>query len=269
MPSASTQRSSVFSPGTSSGSTRKSTSIVTRPSELFRRQIYVDFWYERAGIELVPQLEKAALRFGQRALHLARIELENVAPLLTGHARRDRLDRLAQAGLGVGGLPVAGRCEKRRGGEDGHHQEEPYQSSNTPEPAAPSALFYSVLPMFRAYARFGVVVQLMAVRLAGIGVNSTRRNVVLLGESAAHAKQLGTSSLPQPLEKAVSAVVGKDLVVVIPDDGHGGVWTPSATGRPMATDGPSPAIASCGAPWSTCATTARSPGRTGTMFGGW
>jgi purine catabolism regulator len=58
-------------------------------------------------------------------------------------------------------------------------------------------------------------------RLAGIGVNSTRRNVVLLAESAAHTKQLGTSSLPQPLEKAVSAVVGKDLVVVIPDDGHG------------------------------------------------
>lgn len=26
--------------------------IVTRPSELFKRQIYVDFWYERAGIEL-------------------------------------------------------------------------------------------------------------------------------------------------------------------------------------------------------------------------
>jgi len=26
--------------------------IVTRPSELFRRQIYVDFWYETAGIEL-------------------------------------------------------------------------------------------------------------------------------------------------------------------------------------------------------------------------
>src|SRR5262245_63654466 len=24
--------------------------IVTRPSELFRRQIYVDFWYEEAGI---------------------------------------------------------------------------------------------------------------------------------------------------------------------------------------------------------------------------
>jgi uncharacterized protein len=26
--------------------------IVTRPSELFRRQIHVDFWYERAGIEM-------------------------------------------------------------------------------------------------------------------------------------------------------------------------------------------------------------------------
>ena len=26
--------------------------IVTRPSEMFKRQIYVDFWYERAGIEL-------------------------------------------------------------------------------------------------------------------------------------------------------------------------------------------------------------------------
>ena len=58
-------------------------------------------------------------------------------------------------------------------------------------------------------------------RLAGIGVNSTRRNVVLLAESAAHAKQLGTSSLPQPLEKSVSAVVGKDLVAVVPDDGSG------------------------------------------------
>jgi hypothetical protein len=35
----------------------------------------------------------------------------------------------------------------------------------------PSALLYSVVPMFRAYARFGVVVQLMAALLAGIGVD--------------------------------------------------------------------------------------------------
>jgi hypothetical protein len=41
--------------------------------------------------------------------------------------------------------------------------------------AAPSALMYSVLPMFRAYARFGVVVQLMAALLAGIGIDFLRR----------------------------------------------------------------------------------------------
>jgi hypothetical protein len=39
----------------------------------------------------------------------------------------------------------------------------------------PSALLYNVAPMFRAYARFGVVVQLMAALLAGIGVEYLRR----------------------------------------------------------------------------------------------
>jgi len=39
----------------------------------------------------------------------------------------------------------------------------------------PSALLYSVVPMFRSYARFGVVVQLMAALLAGIGVDRLRR----------------------------------------------------------------------------------------------
>ena len=39
----------------------------------------------------------------------------------------------------------------------------------------PSALLYDVVPMFRAYARFGVVVQLMAALLAGIGVDCLRR----------------------------------------------------------------------------------------------
>ena len=39
----------------------------------------------------------------------------------------------------------------------------------------PSALLYDVVPMFRSYARFGVVVQLMAVLLAGIGVDYLRR----------------------------------------------------------------------------------------------
>jgi hypothetical protein len=39
----------------------------------------------------------------------------------------------------------------------------------------PSALLYKVAPMFRSYARFGVVVELMAALLAGIGVDRLRR----------------------------------------------------------------------------------------------
>lgn len=39
----------------------------------------------------------------------------------------------------------------------------------------PSAWIYDVAPMFRAYARFGVVVQLMAALLAGIGLDHLRR----------------------------------------------------------------------------------------------
>ena len=38
----------------------------------------------------------------------------------------------------------------------------------------PSALLYDLVPMFRSYARFGVVVQLMAALLAGIGVDWLR-----------------------------------------------------------------------------------------------
>lgn len=56
-------------------------------------------------------------------------------------------------------------------------------------------------------------------RLAGVGVNSTRRNVVLLAVSAAHHKALVSTSVPQVLENAVAAAVGQDLVVVVHDDG--------------------------------------------------
>jgi hypothetical protein len=41
--------------------------------------------------------------------------------------------------------------------------------------AGPSAILYGVVPMFRSYARFGVVVQLMAALLAGIGVDRLLR----------------------------------------------------------------------------------------------
>jgi hypothetical protein len=39
----------------------------------------------------------------------------------------------------------------------------------------PSALLYNVVPMFRSYARFGTLVQLMAALLAGVGVDYLRR----------------------------------------------------------------------------------------------
>ena len=39
----------------------------------------------------------------------------------------------------------------------------------------PSALLYDLVPMFRSYARFGIVVQLMAALLAGMGVDYLRR----------------------------------------------------------------------------------------------
>jgi PucR family transcriptional regulator, purine catabolism regulatory protein len=58
-------------------------------------------------------------------------------------------------------------------------------------------------------------------RLAGVGLNSTRKNVVLLAVSAAHHKALVSTSVPHPLENAVAAVVGKDLVLVVNDDGGG------------------------------------------------
>jgi hypothetical protein len=41
---------------------------------------------------------------------------------------------------------------------------------------APSAWLYSVAPMFRSYARFGVVVQLMAALLAGLGLDALLRS---------------------------------------------------------------------------------------------
>lgn len=40
----------------------------------------------------------------------------------------------------------------------------------------PSAWLYTVVPMFRSYARFGVIVQLMAVLLAGVGVDDLLRS---------------------------------------------------------------------------------------------
>lgn len=46
----------------------------------------------------------------------------------------------------------------------------------------PSGLLYGLVPMFRAYARFGVMVQLMAALLAGIGVDRLRHTGTWRGQ---------------------------------------------------------------------------------------
>jgi len=74
-------------------------------------------------------------------------------------------------------------------------------------------------------------------RLAGIGVNSTRKNVVLLAESAAHTRQLVSSSVPRPLEHGVTAVVGKDLIIVVQDDGSGASALAKSLGDHLAEAG--------------------------------
>lgn len=51
----------------------------------------------------------------------------------------------------------------------------PEQTIGTLAAVRPSAFFHDLLPMFRSYARFGVVVQLMAAVLAGIGVDLLMR----------------------------------------------------------------------------------------------
>ncbi|HMD35249.1 MAG TPA: hypothetical protein VKH42_09790 [Vicinamibacterales bacterium] len=48
----------------------------------------------------------------------------------------------------------------------------------------PSAILHAILPMFRAYARFGVVVQLMAALLAGLGIDRLRRSAMPLARVA-------------------------------------------------------------------------------------
>jgi hypothetical protein len=53
--------------------------------------------------------------------------------------------------------------------------------------AGPTAVFYTVAPMFRSYARFGVVVQLMVVLLSGLGLDALRRRGVRTARLAAMA----------------------------------------------------------------------------------
>jgi hypothetical protein len=90
----------------------------------------------------------------------------------------------------------------------------------------PSALLYNLVPMFRAYARFGVVVQLMAALLAGVGVDylsrGTRRAQIVCFALVALAAA----------EYAVSPwTLWRD---VLPTDAHR--WVMQQSGRVRAFD---------------------------------
>jgi hypothetical protein len=90
----------------------------------------------------------------------------------------------------------------------------------------PSALLYNVVPMFRSYARFGVVVQLMAALLAGIGVDYLRRAgtrraqiaclalvALAAGEYAVAPSALWRDVLPTPAHRWVAQQPGRVRVL--------------------------------------------------------
>lgn len=90
----------------------------------------------------------------------------------------------------------------------------------------PSRFLYDIAPMFRSYARFGVVVQLMAALLAGIGVDQlrefgTRRARVLcaalllmaVGEYAVGPSALWRDVLPTSAHRWVMAQPGQPRVL--------------------------------------------------------
>ena len=91
----------------------------------------------------------------------------------------------------------------------------------------PSALLHDVLPMFRSYARFGVVVQLMAALLAGVGIDYLRRTGTLRGRIAAIALVLIAAG-----EYAVSPpALWRDA---LPTKAHR--WVTRQPGQPRALD---------------------------------
>jgi hypothetical protein len=76
----------------------------------------------------------------------------------------------------------------------------------------PSSLFYHWAPMFRAYARFGMIVQLAVAVLAGLGLTAA-------GRSASHAKRLAAAVLVIALIVEYAPIPGRSRDV-LPTQGH-------------------------------------------------
>jgi hypothetical protein len=90
--------------------------------------------------------------------------------------------------------------------------------------ARPSALLYPIVPMFRAYARFGIIVQLMAALLAGVGAN----RLLALGTSSARAICAGLAVLTIGEYAVWPAALSRD---VLPTAAHRWVMRQAAGPR--------------------------------------
>ncbi|HMB79030.1 MAG TPA: 6-pyruvoyl-tetrahydropterin synthase-related protein [Vicinamibacterales bacterium] len=101
----------------------------------------------------------------------------------------------------------------------------------------PSALLYSIVPMFRSYARFGVVVQLMAALLAGVGASR------LLARGTRSARVLCAGLVMLAIaEYAVSPLaLSRD---VLPTEAHRWVMQQTAGSRVLDCEPLTPASAS-------------------------
>ncbi len=111
----------------------------------------------------------------------------------------------------------------------------------------PSGVLYSLVPMFRAYARFGVVVQLMAALLAGVGVDcllqaGTRRGkiacaallLLAVGEYAVWPPSLWRDVLPTAAHRWVARQPDGLRVLDCTRPAPAEASVPWLTGRPLA-----------------------------------
>lgn len=104
----------------------------------------------------------------------------------------------------------------------------------------PAALLYSVVPMFRSYARFGVVVQLMAALLAGIGAERLWR----AGTRGARVACVALLALAAAEYTVWPPAVWRD---VLPTSAHR--WVVQQPGRVHALDCAPPTLSSESVPW--------------------
>ena len=108
--------------------------------------------------------------------------------------------------------------------------------------ARPSAWLYDAVPMFRSYARFGLVVQLMAALLAGLGVDALRR----AGTGRASLAVVTLVVLAAAEYAVLPSALGRD---VLPTTAHR--WVMQQPGVDRTLDCLQPGLESATIPWLT------------------